>query len=115
MSPSQHDKDKPPPDSAPKTNPKWEELREQLERVSWTIYVRTKYSGREIGQDRGQEQGAVGKSHIKSLHEINQRIEELARQYETTVPGESRRESIADEISELQRRLQSLYKKFLAK
>jgi len=42
---------------------------------------------------------------------INQRINELAREYEATLPGKPRREEIADEISQLQLKLQYLQKK----
>jgi hypothetical protein len=42
---------------------------------------------------------------------INQRINELARESEATLPGDPRREEIAIEISQLQLRLQYLQKK----
>jgi hypothetical protein len=50
------------------------------------------------------------KSRAENTREINQRINELAREYDGTLPGEPRREEIATEISQLQLRLQDLQK-----
>jgi hypothetical protein len=46
-----------------------------------------------------------------SAAEISRRIEELAREYEGRLPGEPRRQEIADEISALTLKLQLLQKR----
>lgn len=45
-----------------------------------------------------------------SAAEISRRIEELAREYQGRLPGEPRRQEIADEISALALKLQLLQK-----
>ena len=116
MGPSERDKRKPPVrgdkhDAGRATTPEWEELREQLERASWINYVKLRQQAAKNEGQRRQQDDFLDKAIPETLHEINQRIEELARQYERTVPGDARRESIANEISALQLRLQNLHKK----
>jgi len=65
-----------------------------LERLSWRNYIKTKYPS--------------DKPKFESLYDIKQRFDELARQSEGTIAGEPRHESIRNEISELQIRLQKI-------
>jgi hypothetical protein len=44
-------------------------------------------------------------------NEINQRINELAQEYDSLLPGQERRSEIANEICELRLRLQWLKRK----
>ena len=54
--------------------------------------------------------GRMEKTKAEIVTEISQRIEELAREYQNSLPGELRREEIADEISALSFKLQMLQK-----
>ena len=50
------------------------------------------------------------KSNGEIAAEISRRMDELAREYQSTPPGDPRRQEIADEISTLSLRLQVLNK-----